>query len=250
LAAADGQDGKLEMHEIFGQLDLRNANLVVLSGNHQGDLERFNTGNEIPELAWAFTYAGTPAVLTSNWRVDDANIARFFTTFYQQRSTQVTTAEALRLAQLELLEQEQSASPYYWAAFSLIGDYQGNGRLETLKTTLETVDIPPIAVSNRVANPPATLTPAATLTLSVPISHVFEVREGSELAGVARATELTGTNSVAGNATTGGSAVPFGDLTNGVCNSITMPLGLVLLADLFRRGIFRRKRAQGESEEP
>jgi hypothetical protein len=39
-------------------------------------------------------------------------------------------------------------------------------------------------------------------------------------------------------------------LTNGICNNITLPLGLVLLADLFRRGFFRRKRAEAEKENP
>jgi len=244
LAAADGQDGKLETYEILGQLDLRNANLVVLSGNRQADLAWFNRGDEITGLAWAFTYAGTPAVLTSNWRVDDANVARFFAAFYRQRSTGVTTAEALRLAQLEMLAQAQSASPYYWAAFSLIGDYQGNGVVETIKTTHETVDIPALAVSNRVANLPATLTPAATLTPSATISNVFEAHEGSELAGVAKSTVLA----PASPATDNGGVMPLEDLANGICNGITLPLGLVLLADLFRRGIFRRKRAREEIE--
>jgi CHAT domain-containing protein len=39
----------------------------------------------------------------------------------------LTNAEALRAAQLEVLAVEGWSEPYYWAAFSLTGDYRGSG---------------------------------------------------------------------------------------------------------------------------
>jgi CHAT domain-containing protein len=38
----------------------------------------------------------------------------------------MSNAEALRTAQLDVLRQEKWKSPYYWAAFSLTGDWQGS----------------------------------------------------------------------------------------------------------------------------
>ena len=251
LAAADTEDGKLEVREIFSKLDLSNANLVVLSGNQQGDLQRFHGGAEVAELAWAFTYAGAPSVLTSNWRVDDASIATFFEAFYRHLREKVTTAEALRLAQVEMLEQTDSASPYYWAAFSLNGDYQGEGEIPLIETSAEGVSAPVIG-ANSSPTDTATETSASALTTalnnltdSVRLTNVFQVTEGSEIAGV-KSTEITTTNPVTGTTNT----IPIGDLTNGLCNNITLPLGLVLLADLFRRGFLRRKRSDEEKENP
>ena len=246
----EGEDGKLETHEIFSKLDLSNANLVVLSGNQQGNLEQFHSGAEVAELSWALTYAGAPAVLTSNWRVDDASIATFFEAFYRHLREKVTTAEALRLAQVEMLERDASASPYYWAAFSLNGDYQGEGEIPLIEPSAEAVAAPALGANSSptdtaTSTTGSVLTNAITsLTDSVGLTNVFQVTEGSEIAGV-KSTEITTTTPTTGT----GNLIPIGDLTNGICNNITLPLGLVLLADLFRRGFFRRKRNNDEAKE-
>jgi len=80
------------------------------------------------------------------------------------------------------------------------------------------------------------------------------VTEGAEIAGLAKVQEpaasatkanATGTNAT-GNSSSGAVTVPFGDLTNGVCNNITLPLGLVLVADFFRRNLFRKRKQNEE----
>jgi hypothetical protein len=78
-------------------------------------------------LTRAFLYAGAPAVVTTLWSIDDAASETLMEAFYGHLREGLTNAEALRAAQLEVLAQEQWQTPYYWAAFSLTGDYRGNG---------------------------------------------------------------------------------------------------------------------------
>jgi CHAT domain-containing protein len=69
LLVPDGkEDGRLEVREIFG-MDL-NARLVVLSACETG-LGKLSKGDELVGLQRAFLYAGTPAVVTTLWKVDD-----------------------------------------------------------------------------------------------------------------------------------------------------------------------------------
>jgi CHAT domain-containing protein len=44
--------------------------------------------------------------------------------FYRELQSGKSKDEALRAAQLKLLQTRSSSHPYYWAAFSLIGDWR------------------------------------------------------------------------------------------------------------------------------
>ena len=68
LVGGGGEDGRLEVREVFG-LDLH-ARLVVLSACETG-LGKLSRGDEVVGLQRAFLYAGTPAVVTTLWKVDD-----------------------------------------------------------------------------------------------------------------------------------------------------------------------------------
>jgi CHAT domain-containing protein/Tfp pilus assembly protein PilF len=125
LAPDDTQDGNLEVHEVFG-LDLTGANLVVLSACETA-LGDQSEGDELVGLTRAFVYAGTPAVLTTQWSVDDAASGALMEAFYGHLREGLTNAEALRAAQLAVMAQQGWGDPYYWAAFGLTGDYLGSG---------------------------------------------------------------------------------------------------------------------------
>jgi CHAT domain-containing protein len=118
LAPDEGHDGNLEMHEVFG-LDLTKTGLVVLSAcsTQKG---RLTAGDEIEGLTRAFLYAGTPAVVSSLWNVDDESTALFMERFYTHLRKGKGRAEALRRAQLET--RRKFPHPYHWAAFVLTGD--------------------------------------------------------------------------------------------------------------------------------
>lgn len=75
-------------------------------------------------LAGVATRAGARSTLASLWSVNDAATAELMVRFYQEFvQTDATKAEALRQAQLQLLQSEDFRDPYFWAAFVLIGNW-------------------------------------------------------------------------------------------------------------------------------
>ena len=59
-------------------------------------------------------------MLATLWRVDDDASAVLLERCYRYLSQGRTTAEALRLAQLDLIA--SGRHPFYWAAYQLFGD--------------------------------------------------------------------------------------------------------------------------------
>jgi CHAT domain-containing protein len=119
LSPGDGEDGKLEIREIF-QLEL-NAYLVTLSACDTaiGKLER---GDELIGMSRAFFFAGTPSLLGSIWRVRDKSTNLLMQKFYQNLHNMDKMA-ALQKAQLFLIRDPTYAHPTHWAGFQIIGDY-------------------------------------------------------------------------------------------------------------------------------
>jgi CHAT domain-containing protein len=115
LVAGDGDDGRLEVRELFG-LEL-NARLVVLSACETG-LGKLSRGDELVGLQRAFLYAGTPALITTLWKIDDRASYLLMETFYDQLKTK-EPAQALREAQRAATK--QFPHPFSWAAFGLTG---------------------------------------------------------------------------------------------------------------------------------
>ncbi len=75
-------------------------------------------------LAGVAVRSGARSTLATLWQVNDVSTAELMTEFYQQlASQQVSKAEALRRAQLKLLQQPKYQDPYYWAPFVLVGNW-------------------------------------------------------------------------------------------------------------------------------
>ena len=122
LAAGEGDDGRLQVHEIFG-MDLRNASLVTLSACETA-LGTISTGDDMVGLSRAFIYAGTPSLIASLWEVDDESTGILMTRFYENwKNKGMNKSEALRQAQISLKAMPRYRHPYHWAAFVLIGDW-------------------------------------------------------------------------------------------------------------------------------
>jgi CHAT domain-containing protein len=75
-------------------------------------------------LAGVAVRAGARTTLGSLWLVSDEATAKLMAQFYQELTKdQVRKAEALRRAQLEVLNADYFSHPYYWSAFILVGNW-------------------------------------------------------------------------------------------------------------------------------
>ena len=71
-------------------------------------------------------YAGESRVVVSLWSVDDEATSILMVKFYQGILNEgLSPAAALRQAQMELQQNPDWSSPYYWAGFTLQGEWEG-----------------------------------------------------------------------------------------------------------------------------
>jgi CHAT domain-containing protein len=114
------QDGFLGLADIYN-LKL-SANLVVLSACETG-LGKQIDGEGLVGLARGFMHAGATGVVASLWKVSDVATADLMKKFYQaMEQQQLSPPAALRAAQITMLKQKRWHSPYYWAAFQMLGE--------------------------------------------------------------------------------------------------------------------------------
>ena len=62
-------------------------------------------------------------VLASHWKVSDKATSQLMTDFLRRWRGGAPRAQAWREAQLALLRSKEFANPYYWAAFTLTGQW-------------------------------------------------------------------------------------------------------------------------------
>jgi len=121
-AATRDADGVLDASEV-AQLHL-NAQLVVLSACNTATGGGQFGGESLSGLAGAFFHAGARSVLASHWEVPSAQTVQLMTGLFSRLGPELSggVAEALRQSQLALAARPETAHPFFWAAFTLIGD--------------------------------------------------------------------------------------------------------------------------------
>ena len=116
------QDGFLRLHDIY-RLHL-SADLVVLSACRSAVGKDFK-GEGPMALTRGFLVAGAPRVVATLWDVDDRATAELMRLFYTGVLVRhVSPAVALRSAQMELAKNPQWSAPYFWAGFTLTGEWR------------------------------------------------------------------------------------------------------------------------------
>ena len=116
-------DGFVRTDEVFN-LHLGSP-LVMLSACETG-LGKEKRGEGVMGLTRTFMYAGAPTVGVSLWSVADKSTADLMTDFYHRlfsSSEGTTSSSALRGAQLAMISGKKYSSPFYWAPFVLVGDW-------------------------------------------------------------------------------------------------------------------------------
>ena len=116
------QDGFLRLQDIY---NLRlSADLVVLSACRSA-LGRRVAGEGLIGLTRGFMHAGAPRVVASLWQVDDSATAELMRRFYVGiLEARLRPAAALREAQRSMAAEPRWSSPYYWAGFTLEGEWR------------------------------------------------------------------------------------------------------------------------------
>lgn len=116
-----GGDGLLDAKEIPGlKLD---ADLVVLSACNTGQSSdgAGGGGAALGGLVATFTYAGARNLLVSNWMVDSKATELLMSTLFKSQAA--TQGAAMKAAQQVFIARRDAYShPFYWAAFSIVGD--------------------------------------------------------------------------------------------------------------------------------
>lgn len=123
LLTRDGaaQDGFLRLNDIYN-LDL-SAGLVVLSACDTA-LGPDVKGEGLQGMARAFMYAGARRVVATLWQVDDRATAVLMDHFYTALvKEQKSPAAALRSAMQAMARDPRWSAPFYWAGFTLQGDW-------------------------------------------------------------------------------------------------------------------------------
>jgi CHAT domain-containing protein len=100
------------------------VDLVVLSACSTA-LGKEARGEGLIGLTRGFMYAGASTVVATLWNVNDKATTELMKRFYiNMLQRGMTPAEALRAAQNSIRQEPQWKSPYYWAAFTLQGEYR------------------------------------------------------------------------------------------------------------------------------
>ncbi|MGF6602156.1 CHAT domain-containing protein/tetratricopeptide (TPR) repeat protein [Paraburkholderia sp. GAS448] len=118
---ADGPDSLLA-RDIYN-LKLNAVALVTLSACETG-LGRIARGDEILGFTRAFFYAGATSLIVSMWPVADESSALTMRTFYAQLTEGQEAIDAMRTAQLAVLQNPRFAHPFFWAPFDLMGGWR------------------------------------------------------------------------------------------------------------------------------
>ncbi|MBP5977619.1 CHAT domain-containing protein, partial [Brasilonema sp. CT11] len=114
--------GYLRLEDLFNQ-DYP-AELIVLSACQTGLGKNVN-GEGLVGLTRGLMYAGAARVMLSLWQVSDEGTSILMQEFYTEMLQQKKTpSEALRAAQRKLWENPKWHSPYYWAGFTVQGEWR------------------------------------------------------------------------------------------------------------------------------
>jgi CHAT domain-containing protein len=115
-------DGRLTVDDLL-KIKLKNGSLAFLASC---DTNNVMSGEGLVSIAWAMMGSGATTVVSAQWEANDKSTEIFTKTFYVYYKQGSSSAEALQKASLELIKNKSNKmhEPYYWADFTLNGDYR------------------------------------------------------------------------------------------------------------------------------
>lgn len=115
-------DGRLTAEELLN-VKLKKGSLAFLASC---DTNNVLDGEGLVSLAWAMMGSGATTVISAQWEANDKSTEIFTKTFYKHYKQGNSSAESIQKASFELIKNKSSNmhEPYYWADFTLNGDYR------------------------------------------------------------------------------------------------------------------------------
>ena len=117
LSTDTANDGTLEAREIMN-LDLH-AGVAVLSDG--ASMSMRDAADEVGAVGWAWRAAGVPAIVLPRWAGDDAASTALLVTLHERLRAGDAPEIALQAARAKVRSGRDTASPFYWAAWMLMG---------------------------------------------------------------------------------------------------------------------------------
>lgn len=120
--AAKNEDDKFTISEIL-KLPLKERNELVVLSACNTSMGKSATGVELISLSRAFAIAGSPTTVATLWPVDDESTKAIMITFYDGLKKGLGKAEAMRQAQVALIQKgDFHIHPFFWAPYVMIGN--------------------------------------------------------------------------------------------------------------------------------
>ncbi len=115
-------DGRLTVEELL-KIKLKKGSLAFLASC---DTNNVLSGEGLVSIAWAMMGSGATTVVSAQWEANDKSTEIFTSAFYVHYKQGNSSAEALQKAALDLIKNKSNNmhEPYYWADFTLNGDFR------------------------------------------------------------------------------------------------------------------------------
>ncbi len=115
-------DGRLTVEDLL-KVKLKKGSLVFLASC---DTNNVLNGEGLVSLAWAMMGSGATTVISAQWEANDKSTEIFTKSFYRFYKAGDSSAKAMQKAAIEMIKNKSHSmhEPYYWADFTLNGDYR------------------------------------------------------------------------------------------------------------------------------
>ena len=113
-------DGILTVSEVE-KLDLQ-SDIVILSACNTAAEDGSPNAEGLSGLASAFFQAGTKSILVTHWDVETNSAVKLTTGMFDKMQKTKNLSQALHLSKMDILGNEETSHPLFWAPFVLIGN--------------------------------------------------------------------------------------------------------------------------------
>ncbi len=113
-------DGILTVSEI-NKLNLR-SDIIILSACNTASEDGSPNGEGLSGLTSAFFQAGTKSMLVTHWDVETNSAVKLTTGSLKNLENSESLSKALQKTKISMMNDKETAHPFYWAPFVLIGN--------------------------------------------------------------------------------------------------------------------------------